>query len=185
MGRRGRPPPVPTPEVGLTQGIKDRRRDRVVGVEVRPVLGEPVAFPYPVHEERPNGVLRDRLHALARRTHAFAKDTRTWDAPVTVCLFEHNRLRPHPALREPAEGLADGRRRRRRTPAVALRPDRPCPELGRIPDFQTLSLPKGVATPTCSLTSSLRHPCMGRHRGFMDLWRLWQAFSCRPVSGAA
>jgi len=112
-GRRGRPPLVPTPGVGLTQVVKQRRRGRVVGVEVRPVLGEPMTFPYLVHEERLNGVLRDRLNALTRKTHAFAKDPRTWDALVTGCLFEHNWLRPHPALREPAEGLPNGQRYRR------------------------------------------------------------------------
>ncbi|MDQ7029061.1 MAG: hypothetical protein Q9O62_04450 [Ardenticatenia bacterium] len=65
-------------------------------------------------------MLRDRLNALTRKTHAFAKDTRTWDALVTVCLFEHNWLRPHSALREPAEGLPNGQRYRRRTPAMAI-----------------------------------------------------------------
>jgi len=39
-----------------------------------PVLGELMTFPYLVHEERLNGVLRDRLNALTRKTHAFAKD---------------------------------------------------------------------------------------------------------------
>ena len=119
-GRRGRPPLVPTPRVGLTQVVKQRRQGRVVGVEVRTVLGAPVPFPYLVHRERLNGVLRDRLNALTRKTHAFAKDTRTWDALVTLCLFEHNWLRPHPALREPAEGLPNGQRYRRRTPAMAI-----------------------------------------------------------------
>jgi IS1 family transposase len=49
----------------------------VVGVEVRVVWREPAKVPYPVHEERLNGVLRDRLNALTRKTHAFAKDPRT------------------------------------------------------------------------------------------------------------
>jgi len=119
-GKRGRPRLVLTPHVGLTQAVKQRYRGRIVGVQVRTVLGEPVACPYTVHEERLNGVLRDRLNALTRRTHAFAKEARTWDALVTVCLFEHNWIRPHPALRERAEGLPNGRRYRRRTPAVAI-----------------------------------------------------------------
>ena len=84
---------VPTPGVGLTQVV---------------------------HRERLNGVLRDRLNALTRKTHGLAKDVQTWDALVSLCLFEHNWLRPHPALREPAEGLAYGRRYRRRTPAMAI-----------------------------------------------------------------
>lgn len=119
-GKRGRPRWVPTPNVGLTQAVKQRHGGRIVGVQERTVLGEPVDCPYPVHEERLNGVLRDRLNALTRSTHAFAKKTRTWDALVTVCLFEHNGIRPHPALRERAAGLPRGRRYRRRTPAVAI-----------------------------------------------------------------
>lgn len=115
-GRRGRPPLVPTPGVGLTQAVKKRHRGRVVGVQVRTVLGEEeVDCPYPVHEERLNGVLRDRLNALTRKTHGFAKQVSTWDALVVVCLFEHNWIRPHAALRERVEG-----RYRQRTPAVAV-----------------------------------------------------------------
>jgi hypothetical protein len=77
------------------------------------VLGEAVACPYC---ERLNGVLRDRLNALTRRTHAFAKR----DALVVGCLFEHNWIRPHRALRERVEGLPGGRRYRQRTPAMAI-----------------------------------------------------------------
>ena len=75
--------------------------------------------PYPVHQERLNGVLRDRLNALTRKTHGFAKDERTWDCLVVVCLFEHNWIRPHAALKVMVEGLA-GRRYLRRTPAMAV-----------------------------------------------------------------
>jgi len=119
-GKRGRPRLVLTPGVGLTQAIKHRRHGRVVGIEVRQVVGQPIACPYAVHEERLNGVLRDRLNCLTRKTHAFAKERETWDAAVTLCLFEHNWLRPHPALREPTDGLPNGRRYRRRTPAMAM-----------------------------------------------------------------
>jgi IS1 family transposase len=119
-GQRGRPPLVLREDVGLTQAVKRRVRGRVVGVETRPVLGEAVACPYCVHEERLNGVLRDRLNALTRRTHAFAKRAATWDALVVGCLFEHNWIRPHRALRERVEGLPGGRRYRQRTPAMAI-----------------------------------------------------------------
>jgi hypothetical protein len=119
-GKPGRPPLVATPGIGLTQAVKRRRQGRVVRVEVRQVMGEPIAIPYAVHEERFHGVLRDRLGCLTRKTHAFAKDARTWDALVVVCLFEANWLRPHPALREPAENLPNGQRYRRRTPAMAM-----------------------------------------------------------------
>ena len=37
-----------------------------------------------------------------------------------LCLFEHNGLRPHRALREAQEGLPEGRRYRPRTPAMAI-----------------------------------------------------------------
>jgi len=76
-GKRGRPPRVPTPGVGLTQAVQRRCRGRVVRVEVRWVLGELVDCPYPVHEERLNGVLRDRWNARTRKTHAFAKKVET------------------------------------------------------------------------------------------------------------
>ena len=120
MGKRGRPPLVLTPGVGLTQAVKRRHQGRMVRVEVRQVLGEAVDCPYPVHEERLNGMLRDRLNALTRKTHAFAKTVETWDARVILCWFEHNGLRPHRALREAQEGLPEGRRDRPRTPAMAI-----------------------------------------------------------------
>jgi len=83
-GKRGRPPRAPTPGVGLTQAVQRCHRGRIVRVEVRPVLGEAVDGLYPVHEERWNGVVRDRLNVLTRKTHAFAKTTGTWDALVIL-----------------------------------------------------------------------------------------------------
>ena len=119
-GKWGRPPLVPTPGVGLTQAVQRRHQGRMVRVEVRLVVGEAVDGPYPVHEERWNGVLRDRLNALTRKTHAFAKTVETWDARVILCGFEPNGLRPHRALREAGEGLPEGRRYRPRTPGMAI-----------------------------------------------------------------
>jgi hypothetical protein len=119
-GKPGRPRLVLTPGVGLTQAVKQRRHGRVVRIEVHQVLGQPIECPYAVHDERLNGVLRDRLNCLTRKTHAFAKEAQTWDAAVTLCLFETNWLRPHPALRELAVGLPHGRRYLRRTPAMAM-----------------------------------------------------------------
>lgn len=119
-GKPGRPRLVLTPGVGLTQAVKRRCHGRVVGIEVRQVLGSPIACPYTVHEERLNGVLRDRLNCLTRKTHAFAKDERTWDAAVILALFETNWLRPHPALRERADNLANGRHYWQRTPAMVM-----------------------------------------------------------------
>jgi hypothetical protein len=46
----------------------------MVRVEVRLVVGEAVDGPDPVHEERWNGVLRDRWNARTRKTHAFARN---------------------------------------------------------------------------------------------------------------
>ncbi len=119
-GKRGRPRWVLSPGVGLTQAVRHRRRGRVVRIEVRLGVGQPVVCPYAVRVERLNGVLRDRLNCLTRRTHAFAKDCRLWDAAVTLCLFECNWLRAHRALREVAEGLPDGRQYVRRSPAMAM-----------------------------------------------------------------
>jgi IS1 family transposase len=118
-GRRGRPPLRVPAGVALTQTVKHRdRRGRLVRVETRATVGAPVPRPAPVHVERLNGALRDRLAALTRKTHAFAKTAATWDALVGLALFEHNWLRPHPALRRPT--AAPGRRYERRTPAMAL-----------------------------------------------------------------
>jgi hypothetical protein len=65
-----------------------------------------------------NGAVRDRLNALARKTHAFAKRDATFDALVGLQLFDHNFHRPHRALRLPGE---DGvRRYHQRSPAMAL-----------------------------------------------------------------
>jgi hypothetical protein len=106
--------------VRLTQTIKHRdERGRLLRVETRAAVGVAVAQPAPVHVERRNGVCRDRLNALTRKTHAFAKTATTWDALLDLHVFEQNGLRPHPALRQPVD--VTGRRYDRRTPAMALR----------------------------------------------------------------
>ena len=110
----------PTPGVHLSQAVKHRQGRRLRQVEVRATIGPAAAQPHTVHSERFNGVLRDRLACLTRKTHAFAKDTPTWDAAVGLALFEHNWLRPHPALRRPLAVPVDRRRDERRTPAMAL-----------------------------------------------------------------
>lgn len=109
-----------TPGVRLTQAVKHRRGRRLAQVEVRATFGAVVAQPHTVHIERLNGVLRDRLACLTRKTHAFAKDAATWDAAVRLALFEHNWLRPHAALRRPLTEPISGRRYVRRTPAMVL-----------------------------------------------------------------
>jgi hypothetical protein len=109
-----------TPGVRLTQVVKHRRGRRLDHVEVRATLGAPVDQPHTVHVERFNGVLRDRLGCLARKTHAFAKDPALWDAAVALLLFEQNWLRPHPALRQPVPEPTGHRRYLRRTPAMLL-----------------------------------------------------------------
>lgn len=108
------------PGVALTQGVKHRQGRRLARVELRAVIGTPAAQPYTVHIERLNGVLRDRLACLTRKTHAFAKQDATWDAAVGLLLFEHNWMRAHPALRQALVAPVDGRRYERRTPAMVL-----------------------------------------------------------------
>jgi hypothetical protein len=68
--------------------------------------------------ERLNGVFRDRLSALTRKTHAFAKTAKTWDALFGLAIFEHDWLREHPSLSQPS--TTPGRRYERRTPAMAI-----------------------------------------------------------------
>lgn len=58
---------LPTPGVGLTQVVKHRRKGRVVRIEVRQVLDEPIECSYAVHKECLKGVLRDRLNCLTRK----------------------------------------------------------------------------------------------------------------------
>lgn len=119
-GRRGRPP-LRLPEgLSLTQTIKHRdEHGRLLSVETRATIGAAeVEQPVPVRIERLNGVLRDRLACLTRKTHAFAKSTSTWEALFGLALFEHNWLRPHPALSQPSS--VPGRYYERRTPAMAI-----------------------------------------------------------------
>lgn len=85
----------PTAWIALTQAIKHRKVRRLQRVEVRAVFGELATLPHAVYLERLNGALRDRLGCLTRKTHAFAKDAKTWDALFSVALFAHNWLRPH------------------------------------------------------------------------------------------
>jgi hypothetical protein len=72
-GRPGRPRQRLRADVSLVQAVKHREGARVVEVEVRPVLGETPPLPYVVCEERLNGVLRDRLNCLTRKTHALRR----------------------------------------------------------------------------------------------------------------
>jgi IS1 family transposase len=118
-GRRGRPALHLPAGVALTQTIKHRDvHGHLVRVETRATFGEPVQQPALIHVERRNGVCRDRLNALTRKTHAFAKTTPTWDALLGLHLFEQNWLRPHPALRVAV--AASNPRFAQRTPAMAL-----------------------------------------------------------------
>lgn len=116
----GRPRYAPTPGVGLTQVVKTRKENRLEKVEVRHLFGPEPACPYTVRVERKNGVLRDHLACLTRKTHAFAKRDATWLALVGVSLFGDNWLSEHVALQEPATDLPAGRRYRRRSPAMAI-----------------------------------------------------------------
>jgi hypothetical protein len=118
-GKLGRPPLVVPPDVRLTQTIKHRdEHGKLLSIEIRAALGEVITQAGTVHVERVNGALRDRLNALTRKTHAFAKRDVTFDALIHLQLFEHNWIRPHRALRLPRDGASQ--RYRRRTPAMAL-----------------------------------------------------------------
>jgi len=73
-GQRGRPALVVPADVRLTQTIKHRdEHGKLLSLEIRASLGKVVPAPSTVHIERVNGALRDRLNALTRKTHAFAK----------------------------------------------------------------------------------------------------------------
>lgn len=119
-GKVGRPPLIVPEGLSLTQTIKHRDgRGRLLEVERRLTIGSAAApQPATVHIERLNGVFRDRLAALTRKTHAFAKSARTWDALFGLSVFEHNWLRDHSALSRPS--TTPGRRYERRTPAMEV-----------------------------------------------------------------
>jgi hypothetical protein len=122
-GRPGRPPRRVPDDLALTQRIKHRDpHGRLLSIEVKATIGTLVEPPGTTRVERLNGVLRDRLNALTRKTHAFAKTADTWDALLGLAISEHNWLRPHPALRRPIVGptRSQDRRFERRTPAMAL-----------------------------------------------------------------
>jgi len=118
-GKRGRPPWVVPSTVTLVQTVKHRdEHGRLLSVEIRAALGAGIEPAGTVHVERLNGALRDRLNALTRKTHAFAKRDATWDALVGLQLFDHNFQRAHRALRLPG---GDGvHRYQHRSPAMAL-----------------------------------------------------------------
>lgn len=76
-GRVGRPPLVVPEGLSLTQTIKHRdKHGRSLEVERRATIGAAARQPVTVRIERPNGVFRDRLAALTRKTHAFTKTAR-------------------------------------------------------------------------------------------------------------
>jgi len=118
-GKRGRPPLVVPETVSLTQTVKHRdEHGHLLWVETRAALGVLIEPAGTVHVERLNGALRDRLNALTRKTHAFAKRDATFDALVGLQVFDHNFHRAHRALRLPlAEGV---HRYHHRSPAMAL-----------------------------------------------------------------
>ncbi|WP_244422495.1 hypothetical protein [Ktedonobacter racemifer] len=64
--------------------------------------------------------MRDRLNALTRKTHAFAKRDATWDALVGLQIFDHNFHRAHYALRLPLQIVDGVHRYHHRSPAMAL-----------------------------------------------------------------
>jgi hypothetical protein len=122
-GKPGHPPRRVPDELALTQRIKHcDPHGRLRSIEIKATIGKPVSQPHTVRVERLNGVLRDRLNSLTRKTHAFAKTAETWDALLDLAIFEHNWLRPHPALRLPIIGPTRRQdpRFERRTPAMAL-----------------------------------------------------------------
>lgn len=118
-GRVGRPPLVVPEGLSLTQTIKHRdKRGRLLEIERVATIGTASPRPATTCIERLNGVFRDRLAALTRKTHAFAKRARTWDALFGLSAFEQNWLREHPALSRPS--ATAGRRYERRTPAMEV-----------------------------------------------------------------
>ena len=75
-------------DVRLTQTIKHRdEHGKLLSVKIRAALGEVVPEPGTVHIERVNGTLHDRLNALTRKTHAFAKRNVSLRCPGLFAAF--------------------------------------------------------------------------------------------------
>jgi hypothetical protein len=87
---------------------------------VRATSGEPAGQPDPVHLERFNGVVRDRLGCLTRKTRAFAKEVEQWEALFRLTLLEHKWRRPSIAVRLRLPQPNHGRRDDQRTPAMTI-----------------------------------------------------------------
>lgn len=121
QGRRGRCKLVVPETVSLTQTIKHHdEHGRLLSVEIRATMGKSLFPAGTVHVERLNGALRDRLNALTRKTHAFAKRDATWDALVNLQIFDHNFHRAQSALRQPLR-VPDGLHHyQQRSSAMAL-----------------------------------------------------------------
>jgi hypothetical protein len=121
LGKKGRRKLIVPETISLTQTIKHRDvHGRLLSVEICMAMGASPGPAGTVHVERLNGALRDRLNALTRKTHAFAKRDATWDSLVGLQIFEHNFARAHPALRL-ALCLSDGPHRyQQRSPALLL-----------------------------------------------------------------
>jgi hypothetical protein len=120
-GRTGRRKLVVPESISLTQSVKHRdEHGRLLCVEIRMRMGKSGGPAGTAHQERLNGALRDRLAALTRKTHAFAKRDATWDALVHLQIFDHNFQRSQSALRQPLAVPESFHRYQHRTPAMAL-----------------------------------------------------------------
>jgi hypothetical protein len=120
-GRTGRRKLVVPETISLMQNVKHRdSRGRLLSVEIRMAMGQSAGPAGTVHVERLNGALRDRVNALTRKTHAFAKRDATWDALLGLQIFDHNFHRSHLALRLPLCVPDSVHRYQHRSPAMAL-----------------------------------------------------------------
>jgi hypothetical protein len=73
----------------LTQTIKHRdKRGQLLEIERAATIGSASPRPATTCIERLNGVFRERLAALRRKTHAFAKRASTWDALLGLSALE-------------------------------------------------------------------------------------------------
>lgn len=125
-GKAGHQPRQIWPRLLQAQLVKRYDERRIVALERRVVHGRAhevekarAASSGPgvintAYIERLNGTFRERLAALARRTRALARTTRTLEAGMWLVGTVYNFCRPHESLRE-----MEGRAVRARTPAMA------------------------------------------------------------------
>lgn len=131
LGKRGRPPLIPWPDVTLGQMVKQYDKGRVTGIKRYILQGTESLVErllqatqgggvfHTAYIERFNGTFRARLAPLARRTRALARLPETIEGGMFLVGCVYNFCTYHQSLRVPIYLPGNRRRWVQRTPAIA------------------------------------------------------------------